>query len=151
MYNQSSNANSQSNNTAKVPNANTTSTNSKPLVINTEPPLQTNSTANQKQMGKSSPLKQSSYSGTSEEIKLSNLRVTTTIQQNDDVTYKGTIDVNEKKISNDPNVSTVVNAYKNTGVSLSILDGRILVINFDKQTNLFQEFRDIPLIGLVVN
>ena len=55
----------------------------------------------------------------------------------------------EKHHSSGVNDSITTNTFEEAEASISILDGRILVINFDKQSNLFDEFRDIPLVGLV--
>ena len=60
------------------------------------------------------------------------------------------MDVIEKNLSSGINGTTTTNTFKDTDASISILDGRILVINFDKQSSLFNEFRDIPLVGLVI-
>jgi len=84
------------------------------------------------------------------EYNLSNFRVTTVMQQDSDITYRGTIDAIEKNLSSGSNISTSTNTFKDTDASISILDGRILVINFDKQSSLFNEFREIPLVGLTI-
>ena len=84
------------------------------------------------------------------EYNLSNFRATTVVQQDSDITYRGTIDAIEKNLSSGNNSSTATNTFKDTDVSISILDGRILVINFDKQSSLFNEFRDIPLVGVII-
>ncbi|WP_458718959.1 hypothetical protein [Candidatus Nitrosocosmicus sp. R] len=83
------------------------------------------------------------------EYNLSNFRVTTVNQQDSDITYKGTINTIEKNLASGVSGSTTTNTFEDAKVSISILDGRILVINFDKQSNLFNEFTDIPLVGLV--
>ena len=79
---------------------------------------------------------------------LSNFRVTTVNQQDSDITYKGTVNTLEKNLSSGINGSITTNTIEDAKVSISILDGRILMINFDKQSNLFNEFKDIPLVGL---
>src|SRR6476469_5800931 len=56
---------------------------------------------------------------------LSNFRATTLQQQNQDITY--------------------------VGVVISILNGRTLVINFDNQSPLYNDFQNIPLFGIVTN
>jgi hypothetical protein len=81
---------------------------------------------------------------------LSNFRVNTVTQQDSDITFKGTMDVIEKNLYAGINGKSTTNTFKDTGASVSILDGRILVINFDKQSNLFNEFRDVPLVGVAV-
>ncbi|HEX5186033.1 MAG TPA: hypothetical protein VFV86_04005 [Nitrososphaeraceae archaeon] len=84
------------------------------------------------------------------EYKLSNFRVNTVTQQDSDLTFKGTMHVIEKSISAGINGTSTTNTFKDTGASVSILDDRILVINFDKQSSLFDKFRDIPLVGVVI-
>jgi hypothetical protein len=92
---------------------------------------------------------QTATSQNNTEYHLSNFRVNTVTQQNSDITFKGTMDVIEKNISAGGNDTSTTNTFKDTGASVSILDNRILVINFDKQSSLFDEFRDIPLVGVV--
>jgi hypothetical protein len=84
------------------------------------------------------------------EYNLSNFRVNTVTQQDSDITFKGTLDVIEKNLSSGINGTSTTNTFKDTDASVTILDGRILVINFDKQSSLFDEFRDIPLVGVVI-
>jgi hypothetical protein len=84
------------------------------------------------------------------EYKLSNFRVNTVTQQDSDITFKGIMDVIEKNLSAGINGTSTTNTYRDTNASVSILDGRILVINFDKQSSLFNEFRHIPLVGVVM-
>ena len=97
----------------------------------------------------SSASKQSAVENNKTDYNLSNFRVTTVNQQDSDITYKGTINTIEKNLSSGVNGSTTTNTFEDAKVSISILDGRILVINFDKQSSLFNEFKDIPLVGLV--
>ena len=93
--------------------------------------------------------KQSSVENNKTEYNLSNFKATTVMQQDSDITYKGTIDAIEKNLSSGINSSATTNTFKEAKASISILDGRILVISFDKQTSLFNEFRNIPLVGLI--
>ena len=102
------------------------------------------------QAGSSLDAKQPSVENNKTEYNLSNFRVTTVTQQNTDITYKGTMDAIEKNLSSGINSTTTTNTFKDTDASISILDGRTLVINFDKQSSLFNEFRDIPLVGVVI-
>ena len=51
--------------------------------------------------------------------------------------------------SNDLKKPDQTKIYKKTSVSISIMDNSVLFINFDKNSNLFDEFKDIPLVGLV--
>ncbi len=97
----------------------------------------------------SSASKQSDVENNKTEYNLSNFKATTVNQQDSDITYKGTINTIEKNLSSGVNGSTTTNTFEDAKVSISILDGRILVINFDKQSSLFNEFIDIPLVGLV--
>ena len=84
------------------------------------------------------------------EYTLSNFRITTVSEQNSDITFRGTMDVIEKNLSAGIDSISTTNTFEDTNASVSILDGRILVINFDKQSSLFNEFRDIPLVGVVI-
>ncbi|HYP43172.1 MAG TPA: hypothetical protein VEQ18_04055, partial [Candidatus Nitrosocosmicus sp.] len=80
---------------------------------------------------------------------LLNFRVNAINQQNNDTTYHGKIDVVRKVQSLDTVRPEETNTFKDINTSVSILGNRILVINFDSQTNLFDEFTDIPLVGIV--
>ncbi len=80
---------------------------------------------------------------------LSNFRVNAINQQNDDTTYHGMIDVVREAQSLDPNRPDETNTFKDINTSISILGNRILVINFDNQTELLNEFTNIPLVGIV--
>ncbi len=80
---------------------------------------------------------------------LSNFRVNSINQQNFDITYQGIIDVVKEVQSLDTNRPDETNTFKDINTSISILDNRTLVINFDNQTKLFDEFKNIPLVGIV--
>lgn len=80
---------------------------------------------------------------------LSNFKVNSIQQQNSDSTYKGTIDAVKIIHSNNKNISDETNNFKGIGISVSIIDDRVLVINFDKQSKLYEEFINIPLVGLI--
>lgn len=80
---------------------------------------------------------------------LLNFRVNAINQQNNDTTYHGKIDVVREVQSLDTVRPDETNTFKDINTSVSILGNRILVINFDSQTNLFDEFTDIPLVGIV--
>jgi hypothetical protein len=80
---------------------------------------------------------------------LSNFRANSVNQQNSDITYVGLVDVVKNVRSLDPKIADETNNFKDMHVSISILNDRTLVINFDKQSVLFDEFKDIPLVGLV--
>ena len=80
---------------------------------------------------------------------LSNFRANSVNQQNSDITYVGLVDVVKNVRSQNPKIADETNNFKDVHVSISILNERTLVINFDKQSVLFDEFKDIPLVGLV--
>jgi hypothetical protein len=80
---------------------------------------------------------------------LSNFNVYSVQQQNSDNAYSGYIDVVQDVHSNDLKKPDQTKIYKRTGVSISIMDYRFLFINFDKNSHLFDEFKNIPLVGLV--
>ncbi len=80
---------------------------------------------------------------------LSNFRVNAINQQNNDTTYHGKIDVVREVQSLDTDRPDETNTLKDINTSVSILGNRILVINFDNQTKLLDEFSDIPLVGIV--
>lgn len=107
------------------------------------PTHQINSSTNNSSL----PVQSHSAVGDIKAYNLSNFRVNAIMQQNYDTTYKGTIDVTEKNISS--NSANQTNTYDNLNVSISILSGRILVINFENQNNWTNEFKNIPLVGLI--
>ncbi len=80
---------------------------------------------------------------------LSNFRVNAINQQNNDTTYHGKIDVVREVQSLDTGRPDETNTFKDINTSVSILGNRVLVINFDNQTKLLNEFTDIPLVGIV--
>ena len=80
---------------------------------------------------------------------LSNFRVNSINQQNFDITYQGIIDVVKEVQSLDTDRPDETNTFKDINTSVSILGNRTLVINFDNQTKLFDEFKNIPLVGIV--
>ena len=82
---------------------------------------------------------------------LSNFRANTLQQQNQDVTYVGIIDAVKTVRSNDPTQQDQTNDFKDVGVAISILNGRTLVINFDNQSPLYNDFQNIPLVGIITN
>ena len=82
---------------------------------------------------------------------LSNFRANSLQQQNQDITYVGIIDVVKTVHSNDPSQPDETNDFKDVGIAISILNGRTLVINFYNQSPLFNDFMDIPLVGIAVN
>lgn len=80
---------------------------------------------------------------------LSNFFVNSVQQQNNDVTYSGKIDVVKETRSINATVSNETNNFKGVGVSVSIVDNRTLIINFDSTSPLYKEFENIPIVGLV--
>jgi hypothetical protein len=80
---------------------------------------------------------------------LSNFVGNSVQQQNEDVTYSGKIDVVQEMKSNNATISDVTNNFKGVGVTISVIDNRVLFINFDSQTPLSNEFVNIPIVGLV--
>lgn len=80
---------------------------------------------------------------------LSNFVGNSVQQQNNDVTYSGKIDIVKEIRSTNTTVSNETNNFKGVGVSISIIDGRILIINFDASSPLVKEFEHIPIVGLV--
>jgi hypothetical protein len=82
---------------------------------------------------------------------LSNFISNSVQQQNSDTTYVGKIDVVQNVHSSDIKQPDETNTFKGKTVSISILGDRVLVINFDKQSNLFDIFKNIPLVGLTTS
>jgi hypothetical protein len=82
---------------------------------------------------------------------LSNFRANTLQQQNQDITYVGIIDAVKTVHSTNPSQPDETNDFKDVGVALSILNGRTLVINFLNQSPLFNDFSNIPLVGIAIN
>jgi hypothetical protein len=80
---------------------------------------------------------------------LSNFNVYSVQQQNSDNAYSGYIDVVQDVHYNDLKKPDQTKIYKRTGVSISIMDYNVLLINFDKNSHMFDEFKNIPLVGLV--
>jgi hypothetical protein len=80
---------------------------------------------------------------------LSNFISNSVQQQNSDKTYVGKIDVVQNVHSSDIKQPDETNSFKGKNVSISIIGDRVLVINFDKQSNLFDIFKNIPLVGLI--
>ena len=83
--------------------------------------------------------------------KLSNFNTNSIIQQNSDMAFKGKMDVAEERRSLGSNQPYEKNTFYNIDASISILNNRTLLISFDSQTALFDEFKDIPLVGLVIH
>jgi hypothetical protein len=80
---------------------------------------------------------------------LSNFIANSVTQQNSDITYVGKIDVVQNVHSSDLTRPDETNIFKGKDVFITMTDGRVLVINFDKQSNLFDVFKNTPLVGLI--
>jgi hypothetical protein len=80
---------------------------------------------------------------------LSNFIANSVAQQNSDITYVGKIDVVQNVHSSDSTRPDETNIFKGKNVFITMTDGRVLVINFDKQSNLFDVFKNTPLVGLI--
>ncbi len=80
---------------------------------------------------------------------LSNFIANSVAQQNPDITYVGKIDVVQNIHSSDSTQPDETHIFKGQDVSITLLDDRVLVINFDKQSNLFDVFKNTPLVGLI--
>jgi hypothetical protein len=79
---------------------------------------------------------------------LSNFVGNSVQQQNNDVTYLGKIDVIKETSSNNETISGETNNYNGIGVSLMLIDNRVLLINFDTQSPLSEEFINAPIVGI---
>jgi len=82
---------------------------------------------------------------------LSNFIVNSFQQQNSDKTFVGKIDVVQDIKSSNLNRPDETNNYKGTDVSIHIIGDRVLFIGFGTQSNLFDEFKNIPLVGLITS
>jgi hypothetical protein len=140
------NAQSGTNNQAAITNNPTSTTNNINLSSST---ASINSNAQQDLTTPQPPQQQQSSNVTT--YNLSNFRANSLQQQNQDITYVGIIDAVKTVRSNDPTQQDQTNDFKDVGVAISILNGRTLVINFDNQSPLYNEFQNIPLVGIVTN
>jgi len=122
------------NNILSTPNTNTLATTS------------SNTISTNNQTGPTTPDQQNS---TTTSYNLSNFRANSINQQNTDITYQGKIDVVKETKSLNGNIPDQTNIFKDVDISISILKSSILIINFDKQSILFNEFVNIPLVGIV--
>jgi hypothetical protein len=122
------------NNIISIPTTNTLATTS------------SNAISTDNQTGPTAPDQQNS---TITSYNLSNFRANSINQQNIETTYQGKIDVVKETKSLNGNIPDQTNIFKDVDVSISILNGSNLIINFDKQSILFNEFENIPLIGIV--
>ena len=119
-----------------------------PLITNqTNQPSLNNPQSNNNTNLSTSSSKNHSNTGEIKQYNFSNFRVNAIMQQNLDTTYKGLIDATEKNMSS--NSQNQTNSYNNLDVSISVLSGKVLVISFEKENSFSNEFRNIPLVGLV--
>ena len=133
------------NNIISTPTTNTLATTSSPTT-NTLATTSSNTISTNNQTGPTTPDQQNS---TITSYNLSNFRANSINQQNTDTTYQGKIDVVKEMKSSNGNIPDQTNIFKDVDISISILNGSILIINFDKQSILFNEFENIPLVGIV--
>jgi hypothetical protein len=133
------------NNILSTPNTNTLATTSSPNT-NTLATTSSNTISTNNQTGPTTPDQQNS---TITSYNLSNFRANSINQQNIDLTFQGKIDVVKEIKSLNGNIPDQTNIFKDVDISISILNGSILIINFDKQSILFNEFENIPLVGIV--
>jgi hypothetical protein len=140
------NAQSGTNNQAAITNNPTSTTNNINLSSST---TSINSNAQRDLTTPQPPQQQQSSNVTT--YNLSNFRANTLQQQNQDITYVGIIDAVKTVRSNDPTQQDQTNDFKDVGVAISILNGRTLVINFDNQSPLYNDFQNIPLVGIITN
>ena len=133
------------NNILSTPNTNTLATTSSPNT-NTLATTSSNTISTNNQTGPTTPDQQNS---TITSYNLSNFRANSINQQNIDITFQGKIDVVKEIKSLNGNIPDQTNIFKDVDISISILNGSILIINFDKQSILFNEFENIPLVGIV--
>jgi hypothetical protein len=113
---------------------------------NTLATTSSNTISTNNQTGPTTPDQQNS---TITSYNLSNFRANSINQQNIDTTYQGKIDVIKEIKSLNGNIPDQTNIFKDVDISISILNGSNLIINFDKQSILFNEFENIPLVGIV--
>jgi hypothetical protein len=80
----------------------------------------------------------------------SNFIVNSIQKQNEDITYSGKIDILQKVFSTNSSEIVESTTFTNVDASISINNDKILMINFvNDQTKLFDEFRNIPIVGIV--
>ncbi|MDQ4073682.1 MAG: hypothetical protein M3162_05180 [Thermoproteota archaeon] len=123
-------------------NATTSTLNS----LSPSPPTQPSTTESQNRNTEDSAI---TTSANTTSYSLSNFRANSISQQNLDITYQGKIDVVRETQSGENNIPDETDTFKDVNAAVSVLGDRILVISFDRQSPLFNEFRDIPLVGLV--
>lgn len=129
-------------------NANTFANNNSPSSSITGLNTSASSASSSIQQGLISPQQQQQQNSNFTTYNLSNFKVNALQQQNQDTTYVGTIDVVQTIHSNNPNQPDVTNSFNGVGISISILNGKTLVIDFDNQTPVSNEFKDIPVVGI---
>ncbi len=83
--------------------------------------------------------------------RLSNFISNSIQQQDSEITYVGKIDVIQNIHSNDIKQPDKTNIFKGTDVSIYILNDRIIIINFDGKTTLYNILKNVPLVGLITS
>jgi hypothetical protein len=111
--------------------------------------LATNSSTTIPASNQTGPTTQDQQNSTITSYNLSNFRSNSINQQNIETTYLGKIDVIKEIKSLNSNIPDQTKIFKDVGISISILNGSNLIINFDKQSILFNEFENIPLVGIL--
>lgn len=97
------------------------------------------------------PSRQNNDTNTITSYSLSNFRANSIQQINFDKTYQGKIDiVKEMIMSADTGRTVNSSTFKDIGVSISIFNDQILTIQFDNQSKLSKEFKNIPLVGIAL-
>ena len=69
---------------------------------------------------------------------LSNFLGNSVQQQNEDVTYSGKINVVQEIRSNNATVSDETNNFNGVNISVSLIDNRMLLVNFDSSNSTIQ-------------
>ncbi len=82
---------------------------------------------------------------------LSNFVSNSIEQQNSEITYTGKIDIIKNVHSNNIKQPDTTNIFKGIDVSIYILEDRIVVINFGYKTTIFNTFKNIPIVGLIIS
>lgn len=79
---------------------------------------------------------------------LSNFKVNSISESNSNIKFQGTMDVTRETQSSDNNSLDGSMSFKGIKISIAIFNSKTLLINFDPSSNLFKEFKDIPIVGI---
>ncbi|MGE3398422.1 MAG: hypothetical protein AB7I49_04035 [Candidatus Nitrosocosmicus sp.] len=63
--------------------------------------------------------------------------------------FQGKVNVTKQTVSNQSGEAIFTNTFNNVPISLAIFDNKTLIINFDKDSDLFNDFTNISLVGAV--